>query len=584
MLAGARCKASDSHVHYPDTAPMAKLMNRYVAGAFVWLLVVALPQPVVAKQMVAVANPLAAEAGMAVLRSGGTAADAAVAVQAVLGLVEPQSSGIGGGAFLLYWDASARNLITIDGRETAPASATPGRFLDDEGEKRGFWKSMVGGQSVGVPGTVRSFDLLHQLFGNRPWAELFEFAIQLAEDGFAVSPRLSTSIARAKHLDRFDTTRDYFFQDGKARDAGTILRNPDYAKTLRAIASGGADAFYQGAIAQQIVDAVNATSWRKNNITMADLAGYKAKVRPPVCAPYRGYEICGMGPPTSGGLTVGQILGMLSHFDLPSMSWGPEVAHLFAEAQKLAFADRGLYMADADFVQMPTRGLLDAEYLKARAALISTEKAGAKADAGKPPGAENFAYAATAQRDLVGTSHFVIRDADGNALSVTTTIESGFGSRVMTGGFLLNNELTDFARQPLKDGKLVANRVEGGKRPRSSMSPTIVMRRGAPHLLVGSPGGSRIIGYVAKTLIGILDFGMTPQQAIDLGHVIHRNGKTLDLESDTDAAVMSDALEAKGHTVKVRSMTSGIHAILLGPNGLTGGADPRREGVVRASH
>lgn len=552
-----------------------------VALAAALLCFAALPVAARSDGMVAAANPLAAEAGMAVLRDGGSAADAAVAIQMMLNLVEPQSSGIGGGAFILHWDASARQLLTIDGRETAPAAATSARFVGEDGKKLGWWKSMVGGQSVGVPGTVKSLGVLHQLFGRKSWATLLAPAIERADAGFEVSPRLASSIESAKHLDRFEKTRAYFFDaDGKPRAAGTRLRNPAFAGTLRQLAEGGPDAFYRGPIAQAVVDAAAATSWATTNITLADMAAYRAKVRLPVCQPYRGYDVCGMGPPTSGGLTVGQILGMLSAFDLGALGWGPELVHLLAEAEKLAYADRALYMADADFVQMPTAGLLDSTYLQERAALIDPAKAGPVAQAGNPPGAENFAWAPSEAPGLVGTSHFVVLDAQGNAVSMTTTIESGFGSRVMAAGFLLNNELTDFDRQPERDGRLVANRVEGGKRPRSSMSPTIVLRRGEPYLLVGSPGGSRIIGYVAKTLVAILDLGLSPQEAIDLGHAVHRNGKALELEQGTATADMAGALKAFGHEIKTRRLTSGLHAILLSPDGLEGGADPRREGVV----
>jgi gamma-glutamyltranspeptidase / glutathione hydrolase len=533
--------------------------------------------------MVAAANPHAVEAGRAVLAAGGTAADAAVAVQSVLTLVEPQSSGIGGGAFILYWDESTSTLHTIDGRETAPATATPGRFLGPDGKKLGFWDSVVGGQSVGVPGTLAALDITHRLFGQKSWASGFEQAISLASNGFEVSPRMAKSVARAKHLKRFETARNYFFDDaGEPLGAGTQLRNQPLAETLTAVAGQGVKAFYEGPIAADIVAAINATSTRHNNITLADLAGYRAKMRAPVCAPYRGYDVCGMGPPTSGGLTVGQILGMLSNYDVASMGWGPELAHLLTEVEKRAYADRGLYMADSDYVPMPLKGLLDAEYLKSRTVDIDLEKASeGKASPGVPPGAENLKLAMGTHRPLAGTSHFVVRDSYGNAISMTTTIESGFGSRVMVRGFMLNNELTDFSREPTRDGKPVANRVEGGKRPRSSMSPTIVMRRGHPHLLIGSPGGSRIPGYVAQALIGILDLGMTPQAAINMGHVVHRNMTSLDVEAGTDAEALAPNLAVLGHKVKARNMTSGLHAILIKADGtLEGAADPRREGTV----
>ncbi len=537
------------------------------------------------KFMVAAANPLAVQAGYDVLKAGGSAADAAIAVQLMLNLVEPQSSGIGGGAFMLYWDASTKTLHTLDGRETAPAMATPERFLEPDGKKMDFSKAMAGGQSVGVPGTLRLLELAHTLFGRKPWAELFQPAVQKADQGFEVSPRLAKSLAAkqkpVRRLDKFPAAKAYFFSDdGTPLQAGTLLKNPEFAATLRTIAEQGADAFYNGPIAQDIVKAVNDTSIVAKNITLQDLADYRVKLRAPVCVDYRDHEVCGMGPPTSGGLTVGQILGVLGHFDVKAIGWNAEFAHLYAEAAKLAYADRGLYMADSDFVPMPTRGLIDGDYLAGRAKLIDRGTSSGKAEAGEPPRDRALLWAPSRNPDRPGTSHFVIRDADGNAVSMTTTIESGFGSRVMVRGFLLNNELTDFDRQPMQDGRLVANRVEGGKRPRSSMSPTMVFKAGEPYLLIGSPGGSRIINYVAKTIIAILDWDMDPQDALDLGHFLHRNGKTLDLEENTAAAGLKDVLEAKGHTVKVRDLNSGLHAILIKDGKLIGAADPRREGTA----
>ena len=533
--------------------------------------------------MVAAANPHAVRAGYDVLKRGGTAADAAVAVQLVLNLVEPQSSGIGGGAFLLYWDAATRKLHTIDGREAAPARAMPERFLESDGSPMAFSKALVGGQSVGVPGTLRLLEAMHGRFGKTPWPDLFEPAIALAENGFEVSPRLAKSITRAKKrgLDQYTAPRAYFFSDnGAPLPVGQLLKNPDFAATLRKIAVNGADAFYTGAVARDIVDAVENTSSVANNITLQDLAAYQAKLRPAICVTYRAYQVCGMGPPTSGGLTVGQILGMLRHYDLKAIGWNAEFVHLYAEAAKLAYADRALYMADADFVDVPAAGLVDPVYLKDRARPIDRSNATAKAAAGHPPAKKAMDRAPGADRDRAGTSHMVIRDADGNALSMTTTIESGFGSRVMVGGFLLNNELTDFSRRPEQDGLPVANRVEGGKRPRSSMAPTMVFKDGVPYLLIGSPGGSRIINYVAKSLIAILDWDMDPQDALATGHFSHRNGKTLDLEQGTGAASLAEALETKGHRVKVRNLNSGLHAILIKDGKLLGAADPRREGIA----
>ena len=533
--------------------------------------------------MVAAANPHAVRAGYAVLKRGGTAMDAAVAVQMVLNLVEPQSSGIGGGAFLLYWDAATKVLHTIDGRETAPAAATPRRFLRDDGKPMPFFEAVVGGQSVGVPGTLRLLEAGHERFGKRPWAALFDPAIALAEEGFPVSPRLAKSIARAQKrgLDRFPAARAYFFgADGAPLPEGHRLKNPAFADTLREIAERGAGAFYTGPIAGDIAAAVAETARVQNTVMLEDLAGYRAKDRPPVCVAYRTYEVCGMGPPTSGGLTVGQILGMLAQYDLKAIGWGAEFAHLFAEASKRAYADRARYMADSDFVDVPVEGLVDPDYLKERARQIDADRSTGKADAGDPPRKRASDWAPSADTDRAGTSHFVIRDGYRNALSMTTTIESGFGSRVMVRGFLLNNELTDFSRRPEKDGKPVANRVEGGKRPRSSMAPTIVFKGGEPYLLIGSPGGSRIINYVAQALVTILDWGMDPQDALELGHVAHRNGKTLDLEAGTTAAAFQAELEAKGHPVAMRDMNSGLHAILIEDGTLTGAADPRREGVA----
>lgn len=538
-----------------------------------------------AKQfMVAAANPHAAGAGYDILNSGGNAIDAAVAVQMVLNLVEPQSSGIGGGAFLVYWDAATGQLTTYDGRETAPAAAGPDYFLKPDGNRKGFWEAVNGAGSVGVPGTVALLDMAHEAHGSLPWPDLFQPAIRMARDGFEISPRLGGAIARAAERglpDQKSGSGDYFFNsDGSPKVSGTILKNPAFANSLETIAAGGATAFYEGEIAESILTALASTPDNPSLMTVADLAEYRAIERAPVCVTYRAYEICGMGPPSSGALTVGQILGMLAQFDMKSVGYGPVAAHLFAEASRLAYADRALYMADDDYVQVPVRGLLDPHYLRARAALIDTGHAMEKAEPGTPPFARKGDLFPDQQSERAGTSHFVIVDAAGNAVSTTTTIETGFGSRLMAGGFLLNNELTDFSFLPAKDGKPIANRVEGGKRPRSSMAPTIVLKDGRPVILIGSPGGSRIIPYVAWALIGMIDWGMDPQQAVDMGHVSNRNGPT-DLEEGTPVASWRSALEEKGHTVKVRSMNSGIHAIMIGDGVLSGAADPRREGAVR---
>ncbi|HET6520572.1 MAG TPA: gamma-glutamyltransferase [Geminicoccaceae bacterium] len=531
--------------------------------------------------MVVAANPLAARAGYDVLAEGGSAADAAVAVQTVLNLVEPQSSGIGGGAFMLHWDAAAGELGTLDGRETAPMAATPELFLKPDGTPMSFQEALVGGRSVGTPGVLRLLEVAHGMHGRLPWARLFRPAIDLAERGFEVSPRLARLIAEAADLDRYEATRAYFFNDdGTPLRAGQRLRNPEFAATLRLIAAEGADALYRGEIADDIVAAVRGTGDNPGLLAREDLEGYAVKLRDPVCIVYRAHEVCGMGPPSSGGLTVGQILGLLDHFDLRGMGLGADAVHLFAEASRLAYADRGLYMADADFVRMPTAGLLDPTYLTVRAQLIDRDRAMGKAAPGNPPWRDAALWAPDGSHESAGTSHFSIVDADGNALSMTTSIETGFGSRVMVRGFLLNNQLTDFSFVPEEDGRPVANRVEPGKRPRSSMAPTIVLgERGEPHLLIGSPGGSRIIGYVAKTIVAVLDWGMDIQGAIALGHFESRNDTT-DLEAGTDVMRFLPDLEARGHEVNAGERNSGLHGIVIEAGRLTGGADPRREGVA----
>jgi gamma-glutamyltranspeptidase/glutathione hydrolase len=532
--------------------------------------------------MVAAANPHAVAAGVEILEAGGTAVDAAVAVQTVLGLVEPQSSGIGGGAFMLYFDAAERTVISFDGRETAPAAATAGLFLDPSGAKMKFWDAVVGGRSVGTPGVLRMLELAHREHGKLPWPALFEPAIRLAERGFAVSPRLNAMIAKDKHLKRYPATGAYFHTEaGDPLPVGHMLKNPAYAATLRAIAAGGADAFYEGDIARDIVAAVNGAKDNPGLLDEADLVAYRAKIRPPVCVEYRGGNVCGMGPPSSGGLTVGMILGLLRQFPLAERQPGSvEAEHLFIEAARLAYADRALYMADSDFVRVPVAELLDGDYLARRGRLIAPAKSMGKAAAGTPTERKTERRAPDSALELPSTSHFSIVDAQGNAVSTTTSVESAFGSRMMVRGFLLNNQLTDFSFAPENDGRPVANRVEPGKRPRSSMAPTIVLNPDRTLLLVtGSPGGSRIINYTARSVIAVLDWKMDPQEAVARPHVISRNG-TVDLEQGTAAESLKAALEARGHEVRVRALTSGLHAILVSGGKLHGAADPRREGTV----
>jgi len=540
-------------------------------------------EPVTAtRHMVAAAHPLAAEPGRDILRRGGAAIDAAVAVQAVLGLVEPQSSGIGGGAFILHWDAAARALTTWDGRETAPAAATPGLFLRPDGTPMGFHEAALGGRAVGVPGAVAALEAAHRAHGRLPWETLFAPAIALAEQGFAVSPRLAAAIA----ADRDRLARDpaarasFLLPDGAPLPVGHVLRNPAYAETLRAIAARGAAALRDGPIAAAIVAAVRGADWNPGTMRAEDLAAYRPVQRDPVCVLYRAWRVCGMGPPSSGGIAVGQILGLLSHTDTVSLDpRGADAAHWLAEAGRLAFADRNLYVADGDKVRVPVRGLLDPSYLTARAQLIDRDRANVSPRPGNPP----WRDAAKAPDDTVrehGTSHVSTRDGEGNAVAMTTTIEDVFGARVMAAGFLLNNQLTDFSFRPESDGRPVANRVEPGKRPRSSMAPTMVFDpQGELRVILGSPGGARIIGYVAQTLVAILDWAMDPQAAIDLPRVV-TVGTAVELEADTAAAALKEALEARGHRVVVRPLPSGLHAIVVTARGLTGGADRRREGVA----
>lgn len=534
--------------------------------------------------MVAAAHPLAAEAGEKVLANGGSAIDAMIAVQTVLGLVEPQSSGLGGGAFLVYYDAVAKRITTLDGRETAPMEATPKLFLDDKGEPMQFFDAVVGGRSVGTPGTVMLMQEAHNRWGRKDWKDLFAPAETLARDGFSVSPRLATLIAaEGDRLKTFDATAAYFFDaDGASLKAGAVLKNPAYADTLAAVAKGGATAFYSGPIAEAIVDTVRMSSRNAGVLTLADLANYKVKERRPVCLGYRALDICGMGPPSSGAVAIGQMLGMLENFDLKALGKdNPESWRLIGDAQRLAFADRERYLADTDFVPAPIKGLLEKTYLGDRARLLDGDKAlgDESVTAGKPEWDHAFNFGRDAALELPSTSHFVIVDKDGNVVSMTTTIENGFGSRLMTGGFLLNNELTDFSFATHDESMPVANRVEPGKRPRSSMSPTIVLKDGKPLLAIGSPGGSQIIGYVAQALIAYIDWGMDVGEIVSMPHLINRFGR-YDIEAGTDAEKLAEPLKALGYEVKSGEMNSGLHAIELTADGLRGAADPRREGIA----
>jgi gamma-glutamyltranspeptidase/glutathione hydrolase len=444
-----------------------------------------------------------------------------------------------------------------------------------------FAAAVVGGRSVGVPGTVKLMEEAHRRWGRLPWADAFAPAIRLAEEGFAISPRLAGQLAAEKFLMNDARARAYFYrEDGTPRQAGERLVSPAFAQTLKTLAAGGGGAFYEGEIAADIVDTVRGHPTNPGDMTLEDVRSYRVQERAPVCGRYRVYRVCGMGPPSSGAVAVQQILGILEPHDLPRMGPGADAAHLFAEAGRLAYADRALYLGDPAFVPVPLPGLIDRDYLAERARLVDPSRSMGRAKAGEPPQRRGWLFA-PGEGVEYGTSHISIIDGAGNAVSMTTTIEDGFGARIMTkGGFLLNNELTDFNFNPMEEGRPVANRVEPGKRPRSSMAPTIVFDAfDRLYVVTGSPGGSQIINYVAKTLVGLLDWRLDPQVAVDLPNMGSRNGPT-ELERGTEAEGWRAALEAKGHEVRAIDMTSGIQAIVVTPQGLLGGADSRREGVA----
>jgi gamma-glutamyltranspeptidase/glutathione hydrolase len=535
------------------------------------------------RHMVSAANRYAADAGREILRAGGSAVDAAIAVQLVLNLVEPQSSGLGGGAFVLYWDAGKSELTAFDARETAPASATPDRFLID-GKPIPFQTAVRSGLSIGVPGIVRLMETVHARYGRLPWARLFEPAIRLAETGFEVSTRLHLLLRAAGPESFVPEARRYFFTaTGSAWPIGYVLKNPEFAATLKRIAAEGARGFYEGPVAEAIVKTVAEAPTAAGGMTLQDLAGYAVKERTPVCFAYRGNKVCSVGPPSSGGLTVAQTLTLLAPFDLGkgrAAALQPQAMHLIAEAEKLAYADRNRYLADPDFVAIPD-GLLDPQYLAGRRALIDPLHAMARPKAGVPPGAARQPFGSDATRERAGTSHISIIDDDGNALAMTTTIEGGFGSHNWAAGFLLNNELTDFSFVPVDaDGQPVANAVAAGKRPRSSMAPTIVFDdAGRVMAVLGSPGGGRIILFVVKTLVALIDWGMDAQAAADLLN-FGSQGDGFEIELDRAAIWPALGLKAFGHRIVPDDMSSGTHVIVRRGARLEGGADARREGAA----
>ena len=534
------------------------------------------------RHMVAAANPLAAEAGREILRAGGNAVDAAIATVLVLGIVEPQSSGLGGGAFILVHDAKRDALMSYDGRETAPAAAKPDRFLRD-GKPMGFRDAVNSGLSVGVPGLVRGLELAHKAHGRLPWSSLFAPAIRIARDGFTVSARLN-GLLRWYGAARFSPAAraHYFDASGNPRAVGHVLRNPELAATLQRVADGGADTFYSGPIAEAIVAAVSGAS-PAGDMSREDIAGYGALQRPAVCIGYRQRRVCGMAPPSSGGLTIAQTLKLiepLAGVTGTEARMSARAVHLIAEAEKLAYADRDFYLADPAFVGIPA-GYLDESYLAARRRLIDETRAMTKAEPGQPPGAPVDRNGADATRERGGTTHLSVVDAEGNAVSLTATIEGAFGSGLWAAGFLLNNELTDFSLNPTDaQGRAIANRVEGGKRPRSSMAPTIVYGSdGKLAAVLGAPGGHRIILYVVKALVGLIDWDLDAQAAAALPNFGDR-GRGLEIEPRAGVAALALRLGQLGHHLRTEEMTSGLHIIVRRNGLLEGGADPRREGVA----
>ncbi len=537
------------------------------------------------RHMIAAANPHAAEAGRAILRAGGNAIDAAIAAQMVLTLVEPQSSGIGGGGFLLHFDPRNRRISAYDGRETAPSGFAPDVFLQSDGTPRGFWEVVTSGDSVGVPGLVSMLAMAHNRHGKLPWRELFEPAIRLAEEGFIVSRRLNGLLAE-RGQDRFSpAARAYFFDaQGQPLPIGHRLVNPELAASLRRIAESGPVALHTGEIAERIVEAVSVMPRRPGTLSATDLATYEAKERPAVCTNYRRYRICGMGPPSSGGLATAMTLELVEPFDLGRVAMAPASLHVIVQAQRLAYADRDRYVADPDRVTVPA-GLLAPAYLTERRGLIVPGKAPQRAEPGVPPGAPNQERkraGTDATVEIAGTTHLSVVDGAGNAVALTSSIEAGFGSGRMAAGFLLNNQLTDFSfRTHDAQGRPIANAPAPGKRPRSSMAPTIVLDpAGRLFAVTGSPGGSRIPLYVMKTIFGLIDWRLDAQTAVDLPNFGSRNGP-LELERDLAGALLPLKMEALGHETRLDSMTSGAHVIVVRPGrGLEGGADPRREGVA----
>ena len=539
-------------------------------------------KPVISdKWMVVTANIQASKIAAKILKNGGTATDAMISAQLVLGLVEPESSGLGGGAFLVYFDNKTKKIITLDGRETAPLLIKENIFQDTNGNPLKFFDAVVGGKSVGTPGTPALLEEAYKRWGKTDWSLLFEDAINLSKNGFVISKKLSSSIKRSKRsLSKFLNTKTYFLPNGTPLKSGNIHYNKNYADTLKAFAEEGSKVFYQGFIANDIVTTVNNASLNPGVLSLKDMHNYKVIQREPVCSRYREYEVCGMGPPSSGALTIAQILGIIENYDISKLGpKNPETWRLIGDASRLAFADRSLYMADSDYVDVPINELISKIYLNERSQLINRKNKIEKIKAGNLTSKSSLNWGKDHSIELPSTSHISIVDKYGNALSMTTTIENGFGSRLMTnGGFLLNNELTDFSFKSFKNGKKIANNIEPGKRPRSSMAPTIILKNNKPVYILGSPGGSNIIGYVANAIISMIDWKYNAQEAASVAHGINKFG-TYYLEKNTYMSKLLFSLEAMNYKVKLRSFSSGLNVVHIDDK-LYGGSDHRREGIA----
>jgi len=535
------------------------------------------------KGIIATSNPYASKAAKDIIDKGGNAIDASVAVQLVLTLTEPQATGIGGGAFMLYWDESTSKLYSVDGRERAPSKVNENLFLDKNGNKKRFYPdAVVGSQSVGVPGIIKLLEETHKKFGKLPWEDLFEYAINLAENGFSVSPALNSILGYLKPLKEIEPAASFYFIESpegikKPVPVGYILKNIEYSKTLKRLSKYGSYDFYEGETARLIIDSLKNDN-ENSKMSLEDLKNYQIVWREPLCRKYRSYNVCAMGPPSSGGLTMLMMLKIFESFDIKSM--GPnsiEMIHLFSEVNRIAYADRAYYMADSDFIDVPVEGLLNKSYLEERKKIINLRSYTKNITQGYPKGAEEFEKNIDISKP--STSHFVIVDKDGNAVSMTSTVEGPFGSHLMAGGFILNNELTDFSMLPKLNGRKVANRVEPNKRPMSSMTPTIIFKDKNLFALTGSPGGTSIINYVTKSVLGLIDWSLDPSEVAELPHYMNRGNYT-ELEKNTVLENLETELESLGHPIKIQNKRSGLHIALKKDNGYIGAADPRREGLV----